>query len=55
MKTIDLPTKPRLLAGAAIAVLAAGQAWASGTGMPWRSRSSRCWSWSRARLPRSSR
>ena len=35
MKTIDLPTKPRLLAGAAIAVLATGQAWASGTGMPW--------------------
>ena len=35
MKTIDLPAKPRLLAGAAIAVLAAGQAWASGTGMPW--------------------
>ncbi len=35
MKTIASPTKPRLLAGAAIAVLAASQAWASGTGMPW--------------------
>jgi type IV secretion system protein TrbC len=35
MKTIALPTKPRLLAGAAIAVLAGSQAWASGTGMPW--------------------
>lgn len=35
MKTIALPTKLHLLAGAALAVLVAGQAWASGTGMPW--------------------
>jgi type IV secretory pathway VirB2 component (pilin) len=36
MKTITLPlSRPRLLAGAAIAVLVAGQAYASGTGMPW--------------------
>ncbi len=36
MKTITLPlSRPRLLAGTAIAVLVAGQAYASGTGMPW--------------------
>ncbi len=36
MKTVTLPlSRPRLLAGAAIAVLVAGQAYASGTGMPW--------------------
>jgi type IV secretion system protein TrbC len=35
MKTIASPTKPRLLAGATLAILIAGQAWASGTGMPW--------------------
>ena len=35
MKTNARSTKPRLLVGAAIALVAAGQAYASGTCMPW--------------------
>lgn len=35
MKTFALSTKPRLLIGAAIALLAVAQVHAAGTGMPW--------------------
>ena len=35
MKAIPFPAKLRLLIGAAIALLAAAQAYAAGTGMPW--------------------